>query len=282
VKVGRLAVLSAWWGALVTAGVWVWQLDVGGGTADLRHGESLLEQIVQDPTLLAGHAMRAIALVLTSWLGVTTGLVVIAGLVGHEGLLRIAMAIAPGAYRRVLRCAAATTVTAGMIAGSPVLAAAATPNSAPVSAGDGRVATATMSLADEGEPAGAQVPTAVLRLVDDPVTAPGVTPVTAVASVMAVRPVAEATAVTRAAGATAATAAADEPELWTVRPGECFWSIAADVLAAQAGRPVADGEIVGYWQRLISANTDRLVVPGEPDLLLVGQQLTLPPTATSG
>jgi nucleoid-associated protein YgaU len=32
-----------------------------------------------------------------------------------------------------------------------------------------------------------------------------------------------------------------------------------------------------YWRRLIDANRDRLVDPGNPDLLLPGQELVLPP-----
>src|SRR5215212_4252214 len=47
---------------------------------------------------------------------------------------------------------------------------------------------------------------------------------------------------------------APAPDRWTVRPGECFWTIAEDVLATHLGRAPSDAEIVPYWRRLIEAN----------------------------
>jgi nucleoid-associated protein YgaU len=35
-------------------------------------------------------------------------------------------------------------------------------------------------------------------------------------------------------------------------------------------------EVARYWRRLVEANRDRLVDPGNPDLLRPGQTLTLP------
>jgi hypothetical protein len=61
-----------------------------------------------------------------------------------------------------------------------------------------------------------------------------------------------------------------------VAPGESFWSIAAAQVASQLGRPPAAEEVVGYWSALIAANEERLVEPGNADLLHVGQVLTLP------
>lgn len=62
-----------------------------------------------------------------------------------------------------------------------------------------------------------------------------------------------------------------------VVPGESFWSIAADHVRA-ASPDASDAEVADYWQQLIDQNVDRLVDPGNPDLLHVGQQLRLPPT----
>lgn len=58
--------------------------------------------------------------------------------------------------------------------------------------------------------------------------------------------------------------------------GDNFWSIAAaQVLDAD---PAADdGDIAGYWLELIDANADELVEEGNPDLILPGQALILPP-----
>ena len=61
-----------------------------------------------------------------------------------------------------------------------------------------------------------------------------------------------------------------------VRRGEHFWSIAEGQISAQLGRAATDDEIDGYWRRLIEANRDRLVVPGDPDVLMPGQALRVP------
>jgi nucleoid-associated protein YgaU len=58
--------------------------------------------------------------------------------------------------------------------------------------------------------------------------------------------------------------AADEV---VVRPGDSFWSIAEDE---------AEGDVASYWRALIDANRDRLVDPGNPDLLYPEQVLRLP------
>ena len=63
-------------------------------------------------------------------------------------------------------------------------------------------------------------------------------------------------------------------EAVTVAPGDSFWTIAADAVAG-AGLP--DAVVAQYWEALMDANADRLVEPGNPDLLHVGQDLILPP-----
>lgn len=66
----------------------------------------------------------------------------------------------------------------------------------------------------------------------------------------------------------------------TVAGGDSFWSIAVEVLAdATTGRSPDEREVASYWRRLVEANTTRLVVPDNPDLLYPGQVLELPPTA---
>lgn len=61
-----------------------------------------------------------------------------------------------------------------------------------------------------------------------------------------------------------------------VEAGESFWVIAAELLS-QAGEPTDDRTVERYWRVLIEANLDRLVVEGEPDLILPGQSLRIPP-----
>ncbi len=61
-----------------------------------------------------------------------------------------------------------------------------------------------------------------------------------------------------------------------VEAGESFWKISRDRLA-RAGEPTDDRTVERYWRVLIEANLDRLVVEGEPDLILPGQRLRVPP-----
>jgi nucleoid-associated protein YgaU len=70
------------------------------------------------------------------------------------------------------------------------------------------------------------------------------------------------------------------PETWTVRPGDDLWSIAEQVLQAANARPPSSAEIAPYWITLIAANRDRLVVPGDADLIFAGQVLVVPPVAS--
>lgn len=73
-----------------------------------------------------------------------------------------------------------------------------------------------------------------------------------------------------------------DPDEHLVVAGESFWRIAAAELE-RAGLPTDDRAVERYWRVLIEANLDRLVVEGEPDLILPGQRLRLPPVpATIG
>lgn len=63
----------------------------------------------------------------------------------------------------------------------------------------------------------------------------------------------------------------------TVAPGDSFWSIAEEEVSRRLGRPATTVETAAWWVRLIEANRDRLVDPIDPDLLLPGQRLLLPP-----
>ena len=63
---------------------------------------------------------------------------------------------------------------------------------------------------------------------------------------------------------------------WTVKPGECFWSIADEVLTARLGRVATDAEIVPYWRRLIEANRHQLAQPDNPDLIYPAQVFVIP------
>lgn len=62
----------------------------------------------------------------------------------------------------------------------------------------------------------------------------------------------------------------------TVEPGDSFWSLAEEQLVASTGVDPTDAETVPYWLTMIEANQDRLVKPGNPNLILPGQQLCAP------
>jgi nucleoid-associated protein YgaU len=65
-----------------------------------------------------------------------------------------------------------------------------------------------------------------------------------------------------------------------VQRGDHLWSIAEHTLrAASAGGTVDDAAVTRYWRVLMEQNRDRLVDPDDPDLILPGQQLVLPPIA---
>ena len=63
---------------------------------------------------------------------------------------------------------------------------------------------------------------------------------------------------------------------WTVKPGQCFWSIAEAVLTERWGRAPSDAEIVPYWRRLIDANRHELAHGDNPDLVFPGQVFQVP------
>jgi hypothetical protein len=62
-----------------------------------------------------------------------------------------------------------------------------------------------------------------------------------------------------------------------VQPGDHLWGLAAQALARDLGRAPAETEIAPYWRTVVAANRDRLVDPDNPDLILPGQEMVLPP-----
>lgn len=69
---------------------------------------------------------------------------------------------------------------------------------------------------------------------------------------------------------------------WTVRRGECFWSIADDALAHALGRAPSDAEVVPYWRAMIQANRHLLADPANADLIYPGQVFAVPPVPAPG
>jgi len=74
-------------------------------------------------------------------------------------------------------------------------------------------------------------------------------------------------------------AAAPPPERVTVETGDSLWSIAEEMLvdSSESTDTLTEETIGAYWRVLIEANQDRLIEPGNPDLIMPGQELILPP-----
>jgi hypothetical protein len=66
-----------------------------------------------------------------------------------------------------------------------------------------------------------------------------------------------------------------------VEPGEHLWAIAETHLAETFGRPPTLGEVTSYWLAIIEHNRSRLPDPADPDLLVIGMAVELPPVPVS-
>jgi hypothetical protein len=105
-------------------------------------------------------------------------------------------------------------------------------------------------------------------------TTPTSTPATASAPTPTTAPAPPPTAPAPAPAAPPSAPAA-RPSTHVVLPGENLWRIAADHLAAVRGRAQADGEVVGYWRRLVDTNRATLR-SGDPNLVFAGEIVALP------
>jgi len=312
----RLTALLAWMAVLGTAVWWVWGLELGPAPDPAVRPSAWLEWLTAtDPALVVAHMIRLGVLALGSWLTVTAVLALVASLVGHDGLLGVALALSPMGVRRLLRSSAATALSIGLATGGSVAATATVGAGAAAAASGGAVgATATMVLRTDPSSATLAPGTATLRLVNGSAVAAreqdtatlSVVNRSAVAAPekdMAtlrlrpdppfVQPSSQHSFIEPGAAPADApslqsdapprpddAAVASEDSLRVVQPGDCFWSIASDVVSGQLQRPATDAEIVPYFRELVAANESRLVVPGEPNLLFSGQELVLPPTTS--
>jgi nucleoid-associated protein YgaU len=68
-----------------------------------------------------------------------------------------------------------------------------------------------------------------------------------------------------------------DPTRWVVEPGDSLWAIAEEVTRRLDGSSPGERAVSRYWQRLIGANRHDLIDPDNPDLLVPGQRLVVPP-----
>jgi LysM domain len=219
------------------------------------------------PEVMAVAIVRLVALAAGWYLAVCTLALTLTRPVGAS---RVASAVAratPAIVRRLVAGGGGIGLAALTLVGAPstvVAPAPLAPRPAAASivggAHDPNPPTATMTHGTR------QVPTAVMTRMpaEDPPT-----------TVMTRQPANDAPRASPSPPAPAARDPAATASSWTVGAGDSFWSIAADTLA-QAGKAASDRRVIGYWRRLVEANRGRLLDPGNPDLLVPGQELVLP------
>ena len=130
------------------------------------------------------------------------------------------------------------------LAGTAVAASMSIAVAGPVAAGDG-----------VGSPG-----TAVMVVIDGPPLAPAAMPVP----------------VPAIPGAPASVAPSSGPVEVRVAVGDSFWRLAERAVEQAHGPRVDDAAVADYWRRVLAANRERLVDPGNADLLLPGQVVVLP------
>ncbi|MGI8807243.1 MAG: LysM peptidoglycan-binding domain-containing protein [Acidimicrobiales bacterium] len=196
----------------------------------------------RDPILAAFSVLRVVAVGGLWYVAIAALVGTLLRMVGAASLVRVADRLTIGPVRRML----AGTVSLGLAA-SGVVAVAAPALRVPAAAA-----------------AQAAPPSTTSTSTSTTVLSPATVTMHRLGPAERVRPPAVAPAIAEAAGH------------WTVRPGECFWSIAESVLADRWGRPPTDAEIVPYWQRLIAANRHELVQRDNPDVIFPGQVFAVP------
>jgi len=241
---------TAWVGGLVAAAVLLRLAAVGDLAAPPLGAPGDLADWVdaREPVAVAVALVRLLAELGVWYVLAVSGLHVAAAVLRAAGAHRAADALAVPAVRRLVR--------AGL--GLGVVAASSLPSPGP-SAGP-PPGTATMA------PAGTAVaaPAAGTAAMRPP------PPTTATTGTATMRPVPD-------AATSAPPPPIPTPTTWTVEPGDSLWSIAEEVLADRLGRPPGATEVDPWWRSLVERNRPRLVDPADPDLLLPGQVLELPP-----
>ena len=61
-----------------------------------------------------------------------------------------------------------------------------------------------------------------------------------------------------------------------MQPGDSFWSVAERYTEDQLGRTPTVDEVTRVWADMLDANADRLVEPGNVNLILPGQTMVFP------
>jgi hypothetical protein len=253
------------WLVAVAAATAILHAAGGGALAPppLTRPHGWLPWAAQREPLVAAMAVLRLLALLTAWyLLVTAVLGVLLRLVRAARLVAVVDTLTLPAVRRLLVSAAGVTLASGgltpsLACASPKLpAAVARPAPSQAAAAGQPVVTTT-----QGDPVSAP-PTLTMRLLSpDAPSPPPPTPVAPWAPSAPEPP---------------RSGPSGELATWRVQPGECFWSIADDVLTQARGRTPSEAEVVPYWRLLIEANRSALADRDNADLVFPGQVFTLP------
>ena len=234
------------------------------------------------PTGSAAALARAVALVTSAWLGVACAAQLVATLPWVRSLQPLADVLSPRSLQRLGHGLAGLSLTAGLAAPAP-------------SAG-----------AHPAQPLPVEEPTATMRQLE-PIDAEGSPPATVAPTTTTSPSITTAPAMTTMspsptmptgapAGVPEATPAVPVPlqpgpssppravappaegrgDEVVVEPGDSFWSLAEETVAERMGT-TDERTVATYWRSLVEANRERLVDRDNPDLLLPGQAVVLPP-----
>ena len=217
-----------------------------------------------DPLTVVTAVLRVLALGLAWYLTGITSISVVARALRAARLVRVADALAFGPVRTLAQQAMGVGLAAGVLV-------TAVPTAGVGSAGDEPAATDVVSMVPidtHDEVVAATAPSGMALREPAPAPVPAPVPVPASA-------------------ATASAAPADDPAPASlpvrerrVAPGDHFWAIAESEVTDHLGRTASEAEVLAHWEDLVAANTDRLAVPGNPDLLVPGQRILLPEVAS--
>ncbi len=233
----------------------------------------------RDPLEVAMVVLRLLALALAWYLLGVTSVSVVARVLRAARLVQLADALSMGPVKVLVQQAVGVGLAAGVLAVAVPGVPGATRTSAahhPAASADAATVVAA-AVTDSVGPTSAALPAAATPSADVGVSAvPVPAPAPAPAHERATSPP------PRPAGSDQDGAAGVEqpdPREIRIAPGDHFWAIAEQDLAEHLGRPATDLEVVAHWEAILEANADRLEVPGNPDLLLPGQLVVLPPVS---
>lgn len=233
------------------------------------------------PPDMAIALLRVGAQALTGYLLAVTVLAIAARLLRLRGLAAAVEGMSPGVVRRLVSGGSGIGLALGAVAG-------ALPAFDPGPAPGGSTVAANAPSADRASATMARLPTTsatMTRIGDVPPPTVTMARVDAEApprppprgAVTAAHDRPSPTHAIPAAGRPTPDLPRIDPTRWVVEPGDSLWSIAEEVMRRPGGSTRGERSVARYWQRLIWANRHDLVDRANPDLLVPGQQLVVPP-----